>query len=65
MLKRKKTHEDREKLEVTVKAAEDLIELLKQFKVPVDKNIIRRVDEARKHLKETESTRKIRQPSRT
>ena len=36
MRERKKTHEDREKLEVTVKAAEDLIELLKQFKVPVD-----------------------------
>jgi hypothetical protein len=65
MRKRKKIYEDREKLEETVNAAEDLIALLKQFKVPVDKNIIRRVNEARDHLKETESTRKIRQPGRT
>ena len=36
MRKRKKIYEDREKLEETVNAAEDLIALLKQFKVPVD-----------------------------
>jgi hypothetical protein len=48
--------EDRQKLEETVKAAEDLIALLKQFKVPVDRKIIRRINEARKHLNESDST---------
>ena len=57
MRKRRNIHEDREKLEETVKAAEDLIALLKQFKVPVDKNIIRKVHEVRNHLNETGLTR--------
>ena len=65
MRKRKTIHEDREKFEETVKAAEDLIALLKQFKVPVDQNIIRRINEARKHLDETEPTRYSCQPGRT
>ena len=58
----KKVHENREKLEETVKAAEDLIALLRQFRVPVDREIIRRVKDARKHLNETASKRRTRQP---
>jgi hypothetical protein len=50
------TTEDRAKLEETVKAAEAMIALLKQFEVPVNSNWIRAVNKARKHLNETEST---------
>ncbi len=57
------TSEDRKKLEETVKAAEDMIALLKQFKVPIKKSNIRGINEARKYLDETEST-KNRQPGR-
>jgi hypothetical protein len=49
------TTEDREKLEETVKAAEAMIALLKQFGVPVNGNWIRAVDKARTHLNETKS----------
>jgi hypothetical protein len=47
------TSEDREKLEETVKAAEDMIALLKQFKVPINKSSIRAVNKAREYLDET------------
>jgi hypothetical protein len=52
------TPKDREKLEETVKAAEHLIALLKQFRVPISNNTIRAVDKARKYLQETKSTKK-------
>lgn len=52
------TPKDREKLEETVKAAEDLIALLKQFRVPISNNTIRAVDKARKYLQETKSIKK-------
>ena len=57
------TNEDREKLEETVKAAEDMIALLKQFEVPMHKKSIRAVEKARKYLKKTES-KKNHQPGR-
>ena len=44
------TPEDREKLKETVKAAEDMIALLKQFRVPINNNTIRAVNKARKYL---------------
>ena len=44
------TTEDRAKLEETVKAAEAMIALLKQFGVPVNSNWIRAVNNARTHL---------------
>ena len=58
------TSEDREKLEETVKAAEDMIALLMQFRVPINKSNIRGINEARKYLNETESIKKKRQPGR-
>jgi hypothetical protein len=54
MRKRNETHTDRQKLEETVTAAENLIALLKQFKVPIDKSTIHRIREARKHLNKTQ-----------
>jgi hypothetical protein len=42
--------EDKEKLEETVKAAEAMIALLKQFGVDVSSDWIRAVDKARKQL---------------
>jgi hypothetical protein len=53
------TPEDREKLEETVKAAEDMIALLKQFEVPIDRNTVRAINKARKYLNETESNEKL------
>jgi hypothetical protein len=47
---------DREKLEETARAAEAMIELLKQFGAPVDNSWIRAVKKARKHLNETQPT---------
>jgi hypothetical protein len=58
MKKRKRltdTTKDREKLEETVKAAEAMIALLKQFGVSADGSWIRAVKNARKHLNETRS----------
>ena len=52
------TPKDRENLEETVKAAEDLIALLKQFKVPISNTTVRAVDKARKYLQETKSIKK-------
>ena len=52
------TSGDREKLEETVKAAEDMIALLKQFRVPISNNTIRAVNKARKYLNETKSSKK-------
>lgn len=49
---------DREKLEETVKAAEDLIALLKQFRVPISHDTIRAIAKARKYLDETKATKK-------
>jgi hypothetical protein len=49
------TTEDREKLEETVKAAEAMVALLKQFGVPVNSNWIRAINKARKHLNGTKS----------
>jgi hypothetical protein len=49
---------DREKLEETVKAAEDMIALLKQFRVPISNNTIRAVNKARKYLNKTKSSKK-------
>ncbi len=64
MRKGKNTPEDREKLEEIVKAAEDIIAMLKQIRVPIKKSNIRGVNEARKYLNETESIKKNRQPGR-
>jgi hypothetical protein len=50
------TTEDREKLEETVKAAEAMIALLKQFRITVDSSWIDSVNKAKKHLKETKPT---------
>jgi hypothetical protein len=44
--------EDRAKLEETVKAAEAMIALLKQFEVSVNSDWVRAVHRARKHLNE-------------
>ena len=52
------TPADRENLEETVKAAEDMIALLKQFRVPISNNTIRAVNKARKYLNETKSSKK-------
>jgi hypothetical protein len=52
------TSEDREKLEETVNAAEDMIALLKQFRVPIKKSSIRAVNEAREYLDKNESIKK-------
>jgi hypothetical protein len=54
--------EDREKLEETVKAAEDMIALLTQFGVPIKKNTVRAVKRARKYLNESKPTRTKHQP---
>jgi len=53
------TNEDKEKLEETVKAAEDMIALLMQFRVPIKKSSIRAVNKAREYLDKTESIKKI------
>jgi hypothetical protein len=45
--------EDPENLEKTVKAAEDMIALLKQFGVPIRKNTVRSLKRARKYLEES------------
>jgi hypothetical protein len=46
---------NREKLEETVKAAEAMIALLKQFGIPVNSNWIRAINKARMHLDESKS----------
>ena len=50
------TTEDREKLEETLKAAEAMIALLKQFGITIDSSWIDSVNKAKKHLKETKPT---------
>ena len=52
------TPADRENLEETVKAAEDMIALLKQFRVPISNETIRAVNKARKYLNETKASKK-------